>query len=132
MDLDDLEVYKLSMELGDKVWFIVEKWSAFEKDTVGKQLVKAADSAATNISEGYGRYHYNESKHFLYYSRGSLHETKTWITKAKRRQLITDETNLQIQKDIKVLTINLNNYINSIGKKGSNKKTMTNTSFDHV
>jgi four helix bundle protein len=132
MDLEDLEVYNLSMELGDTVWFIVEKWGTFEKDTVGKQLVKAADSVAANISEGYGRFHYNESKHFLYYSRGSLHETKTWITKAKRRQLIADEIFVQLQKDIKTLTIKLNNYINSIGKTGSNKKTTTNISLDNA
>jgi len=44
-------------------------------------LIKAVDSVAANISEGFGRYHYKEAKHFSYYSRGSLYETKTWLTK---------------------------------------------------
>ncbi len=54
--LIDLEVYKTAMEIGDKVWDIVAKWDYFNKDTIGKQLVKAADSISANIAEGYGRY----------------------------------------------------------------------------
>lgn len=76
MKLDDFRVYNLSMELGEQVWNIVSKWNYFEKDTIGKQLVKAVDSVAANLSEGFGRYHYKETKNFGYYSRGSLYETK--------------------------------------------------------
>jgi four helix bundle protein len=36
----------------------VIKWDYFLKDTIGKQLVKAADSVAANLSEGFGRYHF--------------------------------------------------------------------------
>jgi four helix bundle protein len=34
---------------------IVSTWNWFAKDTLGKQLVKAADSIAGNIAEGSGR-----------------------------------------------------------------------------
>ena len=118
MKLEDLQVYQLSMSLGDRIWDIVVKWNYFAKDTVGRQLVKAADSVASNISEGYGRFHYKESKHFGYYARGSLYETKTWITKAHNRSLINDADFHNFQKDIDMLGIKLNNYIRSIGKKG--------------
>ncbi len=50
--LGELEVYKVSMEIGEIVWAIVEKWNFFEKDTLGKQFTRAADSIAFNISEG--------------------------------------------------------------------------------
>jgi hypothetical protein len=76
MKLEDLQVYQLSMSLGDRIWDIVVNWEYFAKDTIGKQLVKAADSVASNISEGYGRFHDKESKHFGYYDRGSLYDTK--------------------------------------------------------
>jgi four helix bundle protein len=76
MKLEEFRTYNQSMDLGERVWKIVMKWNYFEKDTVGKQLVKAADSIAANLSEGYGRYHYNETRNFSYYSRGSLYETK--------------------------------------------------------
>ena len=88
MKLEELQVYQLSMKLGDEVWNIVIKWDFFAKDTIGKQVVRSVDSIAANLSEGFGRYHYNEEKHFGYYSRGSLFETKTWLTKAFNRNLI--------------------------------------------
>lgn len=64
--LEDLEIYKISMEIGDVVYDIVSGWNQFDKDTLGKQLVKAADSMALNISEGYGRFYYKENKNFCY------------------------------------------------------------------
>ncbi|MFH1678350.1 MAG: four helix bundle protein [Candidatus Omnitrophota bacterium] len=57
-NIEELKVYNLSMEIGEKVWDMVDKWNYFAKNTVGKQLVKAADSIAANLSEGVGRYHY--------------------------------------------------------------------------
>jgi four helix bundle protein len=91
MQLDELRVYTLSMEMGEKVWNIVVGWNYFAKDTIGKQLVRAVDSVASNLSEGFGRYHFKETINFGYYSRGSLYETRTWLTKAHNRGLITGE-----------------------------------------
>jgi four helix bundle protein len=116
MKLEDLQVYQLSMEIGEKVWDIVITWDYFLKDTIGKQLVRAVDSVAANLSEGFGRYHYKESKNFSYYSRGSLYETKTWLTKAYNRNLITEEEFKTFQNEINNIGIKLNNYIKSIGK----------------
>lgn len=105
------------MELGQQVWDLVTSWSYFPQSTLGKQLVKSADSVAANISEGFGRYHYKEAKNFYYYARGSLYETKTWLTKAHKRDLVPDDQYQQFMQDINILGIKLNNYINSIGKK---------------
>ncbi|MFC2111217.1 four helix bundle protein [Bacteroidota bacterium] len=116
MKLDELQVYQLSMDIAEKVWNIVIKWEYFAKDTVGKQLVRAVDSVSSNLSEGFGRYHYKESKNFYYYSRGSLFETKTWLTKSKNRNLITEKEFLTFQTEINNIGIKLNNYIKSIGK----------------
>ncbi|MGH7594880.1 MAG: four helix bundle protein [bacterium] len=64
LKLEELQTYQLAMEMADKIWDIVIKWDYFAKDTVGKQLVKAADSIAANLSEGYGRFYYKENKQF--------------------------------------------------------------------
>ena len=53
MKLEELQVYQLSMEIGESVWIIVKDWNYFEKDTIGKQLVRAVDSVAANLSEGF-------------------------------------------------------------------------------
>ena len=59
--LEDLEVYKVAIEIGELVWIVVGKWEFFPKKTLGAQFVDAADSIAMNISEGYGRFHYKEN-----------------------------------------------------------------------
>lgn len=122
MRLEELRVYALSMEMGEKVWNIVVGWNYFEKDTVGKQLVRAVDSVAANLSEGFGRYHYKETINFGYYSRGSLYETRTWLTKAHHRGLINDEVFRGFMTEIDNIGVKLNNYIRSIGKKPSSDK----------
>ena len=121
MKLEELKVYQLAMNVGEKVWDIVSKWDYFAKDTVGKQLVKSVDSIAANISEGYGRFHYKENKQFCYYSRGSLYETKTWLKKAHDRRLIVDDDFQSLQNDLETIAYKLNNYIKSIGPKTNNK-----------
>ncbi|MDA3862119.1 MAG: four helix bundle protein [Melioribacteraceae bacterium] len=115
MKLEELRVYNMSMEMGEKVWSIVNRWEYFTRDTIGKQLVRSADSVAANLSEGFGRFHYKEAKNFSYYSRGSLYETKTWLTIAKNRGFISEEDFLEFEKEINSIGIKLNNYINSIG-----------------
>jgi len=79
--LIDLEGYKTAMETGDNIWDIVDKGDFFNEDTLGKQFVKAADSIALNIAEGYGRFFYKENKNFNYYSRGSGFEWASCLRK---------------------------------------------------
>lgn len=89
--LEDLAIYKTSMDIGDIAYEVISKWPAFDRDTLGKQLIKAADSIALNISEGYGRFYFKDNKNFCYYSRGSAKETLTAFEKAYQRNLITPE-----------------------------------------
>ncbi len=113
--LEEFNAYNLAMEVGEKVWEIVNKWDYFQKDTVGKQFVRAVDSIAANLSEGLGRYHFREAKNFSYYSRGSLFETKTWLTKAKNRDLIGHDQFEELNSSLDTLGRMINKYIKSIG-----------------
>ena len=122
MDLDDLQVYQLSMDIGEEIWNLVMVWDYFEKDTIGKQLVKAIDSVAANLSEGFGRYHFREKVNFGYYSRGSLYESRTWLTKAKNRDLIPQDDYDRYINDIKNIGIRLNNYIRTTSKQSNQVK----------
>ena len=116
MKLEEFNVYQMAMETGEEIWKIVIKWDYFAKDTIGKQLVRAIDSVAANLSEGLGRYHYKEAKNFSYYSRGSLFESKTWLTKAHNRNLIKTEDYNRISAILESIGVKTNNYIKSIGK----------------
>jgi len=112
--LEDLEIYKLSLEIGEYVWNIVIKWEYFPQKTIGSQFVEAADSVAANIAEGYGRYFYKDRKQFCYYSRGSLMETKNWVTKSFNRKLIAQEEFDTLIEKLKVLHFKLNVYIKKL------------------
>ena len=120
MKLEELRVYQRSMDLAEEVWIKINGWDYFSKDTIGKQLVRSVDSIAANLSEGFGRYHFKEVKNFSYYSRGSLYETKTWLTKAYNRKLIQENEFVDFVKEINDLGVKLNNYIKSIGEGHNN------------
>ena len=113
--LEDLEVYKVAMEIGDLVWQIVMKWEYFARKTLGTQFVDAADSIAFNISEGYGRFHYKENKNFCYYSRGSAKETLTGANKAKTRNLISENEFVLLNEKLDRYFRFMHGYIKSIG-----------------
>ena len=115
--LEDLEVYNLAESFSDEIWFIVLEWDYFAKDTLGRQLVRSADSIGANIAEGFGRYHYRENKNFCYFSRGSLIETKGWITKAKTRKLISESQFSDYLIKLGTIHLKLNGYIKHIGSK---------------
>ena len=112
--LEDLEIYKLAMEIGEIVWSVVESWEYFPKKTVGGQFVEAADSISANIAEGYGRYFYKDRKQFCYYSRGSLLESKGWATKALNRSLISQQDYDALIEKLKTLHHKLNIYIKKL------------------
>src|ERR1700729_2929803 len=121
-NLDDLEVYQLAASFSDEIWFLVSEWDYFAKDTVGKQIVRSADSIGSNIAEGYGRFHYKENRNFCYFSRGSIIETKGWQNKSKTRELVSEEQfNLLLEK-LQTIHLKLNAYLKFIGKLNPGKK----------
>ena len=117
-NLEDLEVYQLAESFGDEIWFLVSEWDYFVKDTVGKQIVKSADSISANIAEGYGRYHFKENKNFCYFSRGSIIETKGWLKKSRNRKLISEEQFTLLFEKLQTIHLKLNAYIKFIGNSG--------------
>jgi four helix bundle protein len=119
MKLGDLQVYQISMKLADEVHDLVLEWDNFHKFSTGTQLVNAAVSVSANISEGYGRFHFKDHKNFLYFSRGSLSETKTWLTKAVNRNLVSEEKFSELINQYNSLGIKLNKDINTIGNSGN-------------
>ena len=113
--VEELDIYQMAEELSDIVWNICIRWDYFAKDTIGKQLVRAADSISTNLAEGHGRYHFKDRLNFCYYARGSLEETKSWLLKATRRKLLTKDED-KINQIVNTLPKKLNAYIKSIKK----------------
>ena len=120
LKVEDLDIYQMAEDLSDRIWEICIRWDYFAKDTIGKQLVRAADSISANIAEGHGRYHFYDRLKCCYYARGSLEEIKSWISKAIRRKLIKTEIS-EINHAIELLPKKLNAYIKSIKKARETK-----------
>jgi four helix bundle protein len=110
-----LRIYKLSEKLADEIWRIVVSWNLFARNTVGVQIVKAADSIGANIAEGSGRGSDPELRRFLRISRGSLYETQHWLRRAYRRGLLSESQIGSLVPIVTELTPRLNAYLNSIG-----------------
>ncbi|KQR71344.1 four helix bundle protein [Pedobacter sp. Leaf176] len=121
--IEDLEVYMLAEDLSNEIWDITTQWDFFAKDTVGKQICRAADSISANIAEGYGRLHFKENKNFCYYSRGSILETKSFLRKMRHRGLVSDEIYTQLFNKLEIVHIKLNAYLKYIGKGSSGTKS---------
>jgi four helix bundle protein len=118
--LEELSIYRLADEFSDKVWELTAKWDFFEKKTLGDQFVRAADSIAANIAEGYGRYFFGEYRVFLYYARGSLYECKLWLEKTRKRSLINDDLYNEMRNTLDGLAVEINKVIKIV--KGEQAK----------
>lgn len=81
--------YKIAFDLSNIVWPIVKKWDFLARDTIGKQLIRAADSISSNIAEGWQRYYKKDKILFFNYAKGSFYEVLDWLAKARRRNLIS-------------------------------------------
>ena len=119
-NFEKLEIYQLAEKLADEIWFIAEKWQYFEKDTVGKQIVRAADSIGANIAEGNGRYSYKDNQRFIRIARGSLNETRHWLRRAYTRNLLTTGEIERLKPTIEDLTLKLNGYLRYLKNTSTN------------
>ena len=116
-NFENLRIYQLSEQLSDNIWEIVVKWNRLAQDTVGKQLINAADSIGANIAEGTGRGSYADNRRFAKIARGSLFEVKHWLRRAYKRELLSKNEVSKLQNLINELTPKLSAYIRSIGNR---------------
>ncbi len=111
---EGLRVYMAAEKLSDEIWRIVLLWDRFAKNTIGSQLVRAADAIGANIAEGTGRGSHLDNRRFVRIARGSFHETKHWLRRSYRRQLLS-AAQIRILKPIMdELGPTINAYLKSI------------------
>ena len=120
-NFENLRVYQISEDLADEIWNIVNSWDRFAKDTVGKQIVRSADSVGANIAEGEGRGSYQDNRRFIKIARGSLQETQHWLRRAFKRNLLTKEQIETLKPIVEKLAPTLNAYLASIGKTSNDE-----------
>jgi len=112
-EIYELDVYKLSEHLSDRIWHDFYKWPKKVQQTIGYQIIRSSDSISANLAEGYGRYTPADRKLFYRYARGSFEETKAWLRKLIRRKVIGESDMLEYQQIIDELGPKLNAFIKS-------------------
>jgi four helix bundle protein len=117
--LEGLRIFRLAEKMADAIWEEVITWRPFARDTVGRELVRSADSVGANIAEGHGRFHYRDEITFDYYGRGSLKETRFWLRRAVARKILSEERFQYLIGMVDELEPQLNAYINSLETKAA-------------
>jgi len=116
-NFEKLDVYRLSEKLADDVWNIVIAWDTFARDTVGKQIVRAADSIGANIAEGSGRGSVIDNRRFVRMARGSLYETIHWLRRSYTRKLLSQTEVKKLRLVVEELSPKLNAFLRSVDKR---------------
>ena len=119
-DFEKLKVYQMSEKLADEIWVVVMGWDRFARNTLGGQIVRAADSIGANIAEGAGRGSFKENRRFIRIARGSLKETQHFLRRAYIRKLLNERQINTIKPLIDNLATMLNGYLRSIGTIANN------------
>ncbi len=115
-NFENLRVYQLAEQVADEIWDAVQGWNNFAMDTVGKQIVRSADSIGANIAEGSGRGSFQDNRRFVRIARGSLNETRHFLRRAYRRKLLNADQIQRIRVIIDELSPKLNAFLKSIGR----------------
>ena len=113
----ELEIYRLAEHVADDIWEMAAAWGPLARDTVGKQIIRAADSIGANIAEGAGRGSYADNRRFVKMARASLNETHHFLRRAYSRKLITADQVNRLKPLLDEPGPRLNAYLKSIGKE---------------
>jgi four helix bundle protein len=92
-----------------------------EKFNLNTQIRRASVSGTANISEGYGRFYYQEGIQFYRIARGSIYVLKDHLMSCYDLKFISREVldkGIVLIEDAKITLNGFIKYVNSLMKKG--------------
>ncbi len=114
---EDLVAWQEARKLVNAIYDLTQN-SSFKDYGLANQIQRAAVSVMANISEGFGRHSFKDSKQFFTMARGSLAEVQSHLYVILDRKLISDsefgiiyERTVTINKLTNGLIKNTNNQI---------------------
>ncbi len=111
---EDMDVWKLAMELAEKIFRLTENLPRKEDYGLTSQIRRSSLSVSGNIAEGYGREHTRNKLNFYFNARGSLAETKSHLLYAQRVAYFENEDADELLKLISDIWRELNKLIKSL------------------
>ena len=89
--VEDLKIWKKSIDLAKTVYLLVSDLPSDEKYGLNTQIKRSSISIPSNIAEGAGRNSNKEFKYFLSIANGSAYELQTQLILLTELNLITKE-----------------------------------------
>lgn len=117
MRLEDLEAWKKGREFRREMSKLVKTFPAEEKFRLTDQLIRSSRSVTGNISEGYGRFHYQENIQFCRQARGSLIESIDHLYIALDEEYVEQKAFDKFYGQYEELLRIINGYINFLKKE---------------
>lgn len=114
---EELEAWKECRKLRQMISALIKSFPEYEKYRLTDQILRSSKSSCANISEGHGRFHYQENIQFCRIARGSLSETHNHLTDALDEKYITNEKFEIHVNQVKLCNRLLNGYINYLEKQ---------------
>ena len=87
----DLDIWKKGIEIVKDVYKTVNEFPKQELYGLTAQMQRSSVSIASNIAEGFNRFHNKEYKQFLYVALGSCAELETQIEIATELKYLNEE-----------------------------------------
>lgn len=117
---EDLIAWQEARKLVNLIYDITQR-EGFKDFGMANQIQKAAVSVMANISEGFGRYSFKDSKQFFTIARGSVAEVQSHLYVISDRKMITKdyfcnvyEQTIKTSKLINGLIKNINSQITKL------------------
>jgi len=114
MIINDLEIYKLSIDLATSIYSTTKHFPKDETFGLVSQMRRASISIGANISEGFGRSSKNECIRFCKIARGSLKELEFLILACKKLGLVNNSNFNILSNKIRNLGVKSYNYLISV------------------
>ncbi|MDD7304272.1 MAG: four helix bundle protein [Bacteroidaceae bacterium] len=116
----DLVVWQQSIDLAETVYLYTRQFPKEETFAMVSQMRRSATSIPMNVAEGYARYYYKETLHFLYIAVGSAAELDTQVIICKRIGYLDDSQAFFLEQQITSIRKMLNALIKSLKNKMNN------------
>lgn len=125
----DLNCWKEGCVLRREISALAKTFPAHEKFMLYSQIIRSSRSITNNIAEGYGRFHYTDTRHFFIQSRGSVTETIDHLTIAYEEGYVTEGRLQELEGQCEKVFRLINGYIHYLDKeqKPSAKPPITNS-----
>lgn len=114
---EDLECYKLALEVMAQIHAFSKTLPADEKYDLYAQIRRSSKGVTGNIGEAYGRYHYLDSLRFYSIARGELNETLARLIDAKVLNYIKQPDFESLYKLIRQAEQALNGFITYVRRQ---------------